>query len=227
MTVTVDATATVAASLTTGVSTLTNSSLTVGAGATALLAMIMFNEFSANVSSTVTMNWDNAGIPQGMTSLGTMITTGNLAIQLFGLVNPTPGNKILTATWTETVQAVLSAQSYRGSINSGVATAFLHFATSSGTAGAPTITITSATGNISVCVAAEINATTALTATGSAAIYANQTFAGGVGGFGTIASYAPGAATVAWTAAPTSTEWAIAGVEIAAAPRRGYQRHRW
>jgi trimeric autotransporter adhesin len=213
--VAVQATATEAVSLTTAVTTLTNSSLTVSSGATALLAILVFDCFSA-VPSGVAVKWDNAGTPQTMTLLATINSAAtNVLVQLYGLVSPTTGNKNLTATWTNGCQAILTALSFTGTSTASVAAAFANAGTNTGTSGSPTVTLTSAVNNISVCVSETTHTNTSLTATGSTNIFLRG-FNAAVGSFGGIASRAPGASSVVWTVAPTATEWAIAGVDVVA-----------
>lgn len=210
--VTVNATATVAT--TAGATSLTNSSLTIAPGATALLAWLSFNEQSISASGE-TVNWDNAGTPQPMTQVAFIESFNvNVNIQLWGLVNPTIGNKNLTASWTGSVPASLNAIAFNGTINSNTTAAFSHAASSSGTTGSPTITIGSAVGDM--VIVAEGNAAgaiTSLTAPGSTSVF-NYT---DVTPYGYTGSRAPGVTpNVTFTGAPTSTEWAVAGVDVAA-----------
>ena len=217
MAVTVDATATLASSPNTAVTTITNSSLTVGAGATALLAILVTDGFTTNPTSIV-VKWDNAGTPQTMTSVASrQSTNSNILLNLYGLVNPTAGNKNLTATWTTGVPAMLDAISFNGTITTSVATAFLHAATNLGTSGSPSQPLTSAVGNIAVACEGSTGTITSLIATGSTSIF-NSTFGSSFGNFGCAASWAPGAASITFTGSPTSTEWDTAGVDIVAAP---------
>lgn len=217
MAVTVDATATSAVT-TAGATTLTNSNLTVGAGATALLAWLSHDQIAIPVDTISAINWDDSGTPQAMTQLLDISSPNtNLRVRLFGLVNPTSGNKALKVTWVNSDPAVLDCISFNGTINSTVAAAFLHAATNSALTGSPSLSITSAVGNIVVGSVAEANAVTSLTATGSTSVF-NFTSATP---YGFVGAYAPGAATVAWTGAPSSVEWCIGGVDVVAAPVAG------
>lgn len=213
MTVSVNATATAAAS-TASDTTLTNSNLTVAGGATALLAVLIFNEAFTIVDTVSSISWDAAGAsPQPMTLLAEIQSADvNVHIRLFGLVNPTPGNRELTANWVNAAPGFLDAIAFNGSLNSSVASAFLHAATNSGITGVPTISITSAPGNLVVAAMGEINPVTSLSATSSTAghIFTDPL------DFGFTWSRAPGAGTVAWTGTPDSSEWAIAGIDIMA-----------
>jgi len=213
LTVSIDAAASAAAT-TAGAVTLTNSNLTVGAGATALLAWLAFDAINF-FPTGVTVKWDNAGTPQTMTQVGeTSSGNTNVNVYLFGLLNPTAGNKNLTATWTSSVPAALSAVSFNGSLNATIAATFLHLATNSGTSGTPSLSVTSATGNYIGTLGASTAAMTSWTATGSAELFtftdaSSENFRG---------AYAPGASTLAWTAGATSTEWCAVGIDVAAVP---------
>jgi len=213
MAVAVDAAASAAAT-TAGATTLTNSNLTVGAGATALLAWLAFDAINF-FPSGVTVKWDNAGTPQSMTQVAeTSSGNTNVNVSLWGLLNPTTGNKNLTAAWTSSVPAALSAVSFNGSLNATVAATFLHAATNSGTSGTPSLSVTSAVGNYIGTLGASVAAMTSWTATGSTQLFsfadaASENFRG---------AYAPGASSLAWTAGATSTEWCAVGIDIVAAP---------
>lgn len=213
MAATVNATAT-AAAVTTSATTLTNSSLTVAAGATSLLAWLMFDEISI-IPSSVVVRWDSAGTPQTMTLLveAEDPANTNTRVQLYGLVAPTLGNRSLTATWTSAVPAILDAISFSGTATSSVANVFKNTASNTGTSGVPTLSLTSAVGSLSIAGVGAVNTVTSFAATGSTTVF-NTT---DTNGFGFVGARAPGAATVAWTGAPTSIEWAAAGVDVTAA----------
>ena len=214
MALAIDATAT-ASTHTAGATSLTNTLLTVGAGATSLLAAISFQEFNF-IPGSVSLRWDSAGTNQLMTQIVEIQSSvnNNNWTQLWGLVNPTTGNKTLNATWTNSVPTVLDAISFSGGVTTSVATAFVRSGTNNGTSGAPTLSLTGASGNISVCVTGTpVANVTALTATSSSLWFTDSTepnlFVRG--------ATAPSATTVSWSATPTSTEWGIAGVDVVAA----------
>jgi hypothetical protein len=214
MALAIDAKATAAAT-TAGATSLSNSTLTVGAGATSLLALIFFQEQSATPGTITPPVWDSVGANQPTTLVATIQSDNtNILMQLYGLVNPTSGNKALSASWVTSVPAVLHAISFTGGITTSVATAFVRSATNHALTGSPTLSLTGATGNISVCAAASVPANfTSLTATGSASWFSDNSQAS----LHVIAATATSAATVTWTGAPTSTEWNIAGVDVVAA----------
>lgn len=223
MALTIDAIASAAATTgasTTLITTITNSNLTVGAGATCLLALLTINEQNNTTPpASVTVNWDNAGTPQAMTLLGSQEDgLGNCLVLAFGLLNPTAGNKQLTATWTgANVGVALDAMSFAGGFTTTIAAAFPHVATAQASTGstAPAVSVTSAVGNYTAAASLQINAQSSLTATSSTSLF---NFTDAPNAFGHLGSYAPGAASVSWAGATTAGEWSIIAVDVAAAP---------
>jgi hypothetical protein len=210
----IDATAT-AATTTAGATSLSNANLTVGAGATSLLAAIIFQEQAATPGTINAPVWDSVGANQPTTRVATIQSTNtNLLIELYGLVNPTSGNKTLSCSWGTSVPAVLNLLSFSGGVTTSVATAFVRSGTNFAVSGAETLSLTGAAGNISVCVAASVPANiTSLTTTGSTSWFTNNVVASAH----VSASTAPSATSITWTGAPTSTEWNIAGIDVVAA----------
>ncbi len=212
MALAIDAKAT-ASTHTAGATSLNNANLTVGAGATCLLAVLVFQE-EFLVPSGVAVSWDSTGTPQAMTQIIAQNSQDfNGQVQLWGLVNPTAGHKTLHATWTGSVPAVLDAISFSGGVTTSVATAFLNAAANFANGGTPTLSLTGASGNISVCAYDDIfNSTTGLTATSSTLWFTDNTESN----LHVRAATAPSASTVTWTGAPTSNEWVMAGVDVVA-----------
>lgn len=213
MALAIDATAT-AATTTAGATSLTNANLTVGAGATCLLAVIVFQEQLATPGTINVCRWDSAGTNQATTLVASIQSDNtNLLTQFYALVNPTTGNKTLSASWTTSVPAVLNVMSFSGGVTTSVATAFVRSGTNHALSGSPTLSLTGATGNISVCCEASVPANiTSLTTTGSSSWFANNAVASAH----VSASTAPSATSITWTGAPTSTEWNIAGIDVVA-----------
>lgn len=213
MALSIDATASSTTHSATDVTTLDNANLTVGGSASGLLAVVMFQEAST-VPTSVTMRWDPTGTNQAMTQVVNRSSgNSNGEIYIYGLVSPTPGNKILRAAWTTAVPAMLTGISFSGGITTSVATAFVRGGSNAALSGSPTVTLTGASGNISVCVYDDvINQSTSLTTTGSTNWFIDNAVP--------IASFrgatAPSASSVVWTGAPTSTEWVIAGIDVVA-----------
>src|ERR1044072_4071005 len=132
----IDAKAT-AATHTAGATSLNNTNLTVGAGATGLLVALCFNEVSA-VPTGISVHWDSTGTNQAMTLIVEQQSNDvNGHVQIWGLVNPTAGNKTLHAAWTTSVPAVLDAVSFSGGKTTSVATAFINSAGGGTKRGAP------------------------------------------------------------------------------------------
>ena len=205
---------------TAGATSLDNTTLTIGAGATCLLVSLLFQEVFA-VPSSISVRWDSAGTNQLMTLITERQSNDvNGHVQLYGLVNPTSGNKTLHAAWTTSVPAVLDAISFTGGVTTSVATAFVRAATNAANSGAPTLSLTGAAGNISACAyddAAGGSPTTGLTATSSSLWFTNSSELR----LSTRGATAPSAGTVTWTGAPSTLEWCIAGVDVVAAPVSG------
>jgi hypothetical protein len=215
MTLAIDAKTTTAA-VTAGATSLDNTSLTVGAGATGLLAFLVFNTVNL-IPSGESVHWDSAGTNQAMTLITSVFDPDfNGEVQIWGLVNPTTGSgKTLSATWTSSAPAVLAAISFSGGVTTSVATAFINSATGgNNVSSTPTLALTGASGNISVCVYDDDSGTTStgLTATSSTAWFNDSS----QNRLSVRGATAPSASTVTWTGAPTSAEWAIAGVDVVA-----------
>lgn len=114
----------------TGIATLAAGTFGLTIGATATFLLVGFEVDSATPSS---VNWDPAGTNQPMTLIGTVAagTTSNIA--LFGLVNPTPGNKSISFTATANNSAYIFGISFTGSETSSVAAATEGFNKATGT----------------------------------------------------------------------------------------------
>lgn len=195
-----------------GATTFDNTGLTVGTGTNrALTAILQFDNKSV---SAVTMAWDPAGANQALTLIGTVSNAGaNGRTEVWGLVNPTSGNKTLRASWTTGSQAVIGAVAWTGVDQSGGATSFPNFNSATGTGTTASVTITSGTGH--AVIAGHVNTT----GSGMSAVNNTQlhriTFASVID-FG--ANYqATGASSIALTATIGSNGWGSAGCDIAPA----------
>jgi len=206
VTVALDANAVTATTISSATSA-TNTTLTVGASATCLLGFLI----QETACTAQTMHWDSTGTNQAMTLI-TSIAGSNGWIYLFGLVNPTAGNKTLSSSWTTSCfTGVLSACSFTGSVTTSVATAFIDANTTATAGTTVTLVLSGATGDMSVC--AEANnqhGTTAFSTTSSTSLF-NITATQGQ------AAYAPSAASLTWTATvPVSSTISLAGCTVAA-----------
>lgn len=192
------------------VANITNSGLTVGAGANrALIA-----ELSVDVTtiSAITVTWDELGTPQTVTSIGSASGTGG-RVDVFGLVAPTSGNKQARAHWTTNAgDAFFNVHSWSSVDQTGGVTSFPHFNSATGV-NTPKVTLTSAVGNATTAAVAADAAISAPTQT--------QLFLDNTGSnVNAAATRAAGAATVVhqWT---QTGNWVVAGTDIAAASSAG------
>jgi hypothetical protein len=199
------------------VTTVSLTDLTVGTNSQrALVIQVLFLGTAGGGSAPtgVAWNWDATGTPQALTQIGTNTTSGNgQIVQLWGLVNPTSGNKTLTGTWTNNQEVDLQAVSWWGVDQTGGTTSFAHFNSATGSSATPSVTVTSAVGNAVMAVMV------AGTAVGINSVDNTQTFlyhgSGSIEGGGNRAA---GAASVVLTGTYAGSDlWAIAGVDIVAA----------
>lgn len=113
--------------------------ITVGAGATLLIAG---QEVDVTTPGSISMTWDTAGggTNQAMTEIGTLaVDSGGSAtmnLVLFGVINPTAGNKNLTMSWTTGGPSYYMAMSFTGSDTTSVANATYGFAKNNAASGA-------------------------------------------------------------------------------------------
>lgn len=213
MAVAVDATGTALTGSGVANTTLSYTGITVGVGANRALIFEVYWTGGAGAAPTgITMTWDNGGTNQAMTLLATSGTfQTNNVIQVWGLRNPTSGNKTLAGAWTNANGFTCDAKSFTGVDQVSDATAFptanRNNATSTSTAAA--LTITSATSNWTVATVGSLNGT--LSALNQTTDFHDS------GGPGDHAGQsATGAATVAYTATVTpSSAWGYAGCDIA------------
>lgn len=117
-----------------------SSSITVGASATFLLAML---EADTSTPGTVSAVWDKAGANQAMTLIGSVVTESGgatpISVAFFGLVNPASGAKLLSYTWggqATGVNAYIGLISFTGSNTTSVAAATEAFNSAHNTTGA-------------------------------------------------------------------------------------------
>jgi hypothetical protein len=197
------------------IATLDLTTLTVGSGANrALVAQVSYSNGGDPTGPAI--NWDQLGTPQALTQI-VKIVNGTLAMaQLWGLVNPISGNK--TLRWTNIAnvsEVILNATAVTGANQTGGVTTFPNSVTNIGTSTAPSITITSASGNMTIDAGAGPEVVSVPTQT---QIYIEN------GGTTTSAwaSRAAGAASNihSWTLG-NSVAWAECGTDIAAAGAGG------
>jgi hypothetical protein len=197
LSVALDANAT-APTLGSAITTLDNGNLTVGAGANiVLVAQIACNNTSMAVSSMV---WDPGGANQALTKIVAASGGNSDRVELWGLLAPVSGNKILRATWSPSCNAQLNASSFSGAggfegavVNTGVGTS-------------SSLSVPSLAGNIVMdCIRVQSGGLATPTQT-------RLFLQSGVSG----ASYAAGASTVTFGWALASGDWIEIGCEIVA-----------
>jgi hypothetical protein len=181
--------------------------LTIAAG-TDIGLVATIHTFDASSISSV--QWDATGTPQALTLI-TSAQNGDEDVFIYGLLGPTTGNRTLRVTFGGVAppDVYLHASAYDNVTQASVGAAFVAATPGTGTSNpAATITITSATGDMTLA---------AVTAAQSLSSY-NRTIliTGDDGSFtGGYAGYAAGAATVAHTfTLGGNVAYAIAGVNM-------------
>lgn len=101
---------------------MSSTGMTIGASATLLVAVIIAQTSTANISN-LAMTWNSVtmtpGPVQAISGSGNFVTAA-----IFYKVSPTTGNQTLAASWTSTADAYMSCVSFNGTDTStGIATA--------------------------------------------------------------------------------------------------------
>lgn len=194
-------------------SPLSYTGITVGSGASQLL--VLFTSNAATLTGAAG-TWDSGGTNQAMTLLGQQASASTpVNVAMFGLLNPTAGNKTLSLSWTSSTASVLGvcAISFTGGETSSIANSFKSFVGGAGTTLTSTLTVSGAAGNISVCHESLEASAAAPTATSSTALYTPSN-----SNAGQAAARAPSASSLVWTINPAGTaEWAACAIDVAVA----------
>jgi hypothetical protein len=198
----------------TGVTSITSSNLTVGAGANrAVVFQLALSLHSAD--GTVTGNWDQLGTPQALTLIVGRNNTGGATgggAELWGLVNPTSGAKQVKFQWTGSSDVYVNGTAFADVDQTGGATSFPHSTSQVGSFGTITMPITSAVGNYTVAhIVEDLGSISAPTQTQA---YIDNALAIGAG-----ASYATGASptvTHGFTVGTSPSVYVFVGTDIAA-----------
>lgn len=187
-----------------------NSSLTIGSISNGVLVAWVSHNGTA---ASETVIWDPAGANQSLTLIKEQIqAAGTPRVRLYGLVNPTSGNKILRTTWTGSDEFYITLASFSGANQTGGATTFPNSIGATGTSTTAAVTVTSATGNL--VIANHITDQAAITAVNNTQVFLDttNTITSGAG------NRAAGAATVTLNATlGNSGRWASCGCDIAVA----------
>lgn len=202
----------------TGVTSITSSNLTVGGGSNRAVVCQLVLSFKTPTGESV--NWDQTGTPQAMTSIIAANGTGTIArAELWGLVNPTAGAKQAKAAWTGASDVYINCTSFTGVDQTGGATTFPNSTSGTGTRSGATpfsLSITSAAGNMTVAaIALDIGSLSTPTQT--------QTFLSNALACDGAASRAVGAASVAhaWNGDTNGGHWVIVGTDMLASAASG------
>lgn len=114
------------------------------------VAVVFVTLYGGTGYGTITLTWSGGG--GAFTQIGAPSVLANSTLVAFASVSPTPGaGGTVTISWTGGIQArVLGClATYSGTDTTNVATAFPNYTTTQGgTAAAPTITVTSAAGDL-------------------------------------------------------------------------------
>lgn len=217
MAVTLDVVGTMADSAT-GITTFDYTGITVGAGSNSALAVKIV--FSLKTVSSISVTWDQGGTNQACTLITSQANGGSFGlVQMYGRLAPTSGNKTLRITWTGTSQIIVQVVAVTDADQAAVASTFLAATPATGNSTAPSITITSAVGRMTLdCVCADNNFFTVGSATKTQTFMDNN----GIMDIDGAGSRAAGAAsnTHAWTLVGGS-QWASVGIDIVAAAAGG------
>jgi len=206
--VALDANATAGTHNTSGVTGLDNGNLTVGAGLNRVLIVQLAFVADTGLPTGTTVKWDPVGANQSLTQI-VSIDGGNYRASLWGLVNPTSGNKIIRAAWGgNTAYPAMNGTCFTGANQTGGATTFARSASTSGNSGAASLNVTSLTGNIAVdavCSADVLSAPTRTQLVNEGFVNLGSSRASGAGS----------AISFGWTIA-SAVDWAQVGCDIVA-----------
>jgi hypothetical protein len=150
------------------------SGVTVGAGGTntALFAWLLHG--AGGNPTSITATWDSGGTNQAMTAIGGATATG-IRHRMYGLLNPTPGNKTLNVAWTTNDQIAVVAVSLRGVLQTSVAAAFINPVAQAYTASTnPTLSITASGPGTDIVLGCLTNANAPVDLTGFTQIFNTQ-----------------------------------------------------
>lgn len=194
----------------------TYTGITVQTGDTLLIFCFVLSN-AGIFGGNLTLNWDSGGTPQAMTQIDNNASGASPKVFLFGLVNPTPGNKSLSVSWvasglnsTHTENAI----SFTGTVTTSVAAAALTDGGAGGTGTA--LTTPTVTGNVNDYYVSGYAGASNLSSVSDNQLMLdnNVTHAG--------ANYKQSAASVSMSAVQASSvAWATIGAEIVGAAGGG------
>lgn len=183
------------------------SNMTVGGSGDALVAMFLTGTAAGGITTAA---WDPGATNQTLSLITSLALGSGRELYLYGLLAPTTGSKLLRFVTTNSVQSITNSTSYTGVNQTSIAAAFPNAVTNTGTGILVSLTITSASGNMTVDF---------FTAPVGAAV-PTQTqlfFLSGAGSVDGGASEAAGSASNTHQWAIASAAWGVVGCDIAAA----------
>jgi hypothetical protein len=145
--------------------TVSGTPITVGTGTNRVLCVGLHFQGTAGLPTGISVTWDVGGTAQVMTAItgasGNDTAQGSTdSVIWYGLVAPTSGTKTLTASWTGARISSMGAVSFTGADQTGGNTTFPHGAANTVNGTTATVTVTSATNNMTVAMHAEDGGTT-------------------------------------------------------------------
>ncbi len=127
-----------------GVTSFTDGSLTVGNAANRVLVYnVNFGWSTFSQPTNISVVWDAAGVNQPLSLIvQSFNNAANSLTQLWGLIAPVSGNKILTCSWTnQTDEAKAAGASFTGANQTGGTTTFNFTNTNKGNSSTPSVQI--------------------------------------------------------------------------------------
>lgn len=196
-----------------GVTTLTLTTFTVGAGSNrALLVSLSWSVNNPGVFSSFP-RWDELGVSQPMTLIPNAAANAsdNTRTELYGLVNPTSGNKTLKASWLTSAELIIFIVSFNGVDQSGGAVSFPNGTSSTGGTANPSITVSSTQDDYTI---ATENSGTGVASGQTQTLVATQSGIGSDNPTTTIGIGSSGGVTHGYTLG--ASPWALVGANIKA-----------
>src|SRR5260221_11030969 len=127
-----------------GVTSFTDGSVTVGNAANRVLVYnVNFGWSTFSQPTNISVVWDAAGVNQPLSLIvQSFNNAANSLTQLWGLIAPVSGNKILTCSWTnQTDEAKAAGASFTGANQTGGTTTFNFTNTNKGNSSTPSVQI--------------------------------------------------------------------------------------
>lgn len=211
------------ASANSGTSPLNFNNQTVGSGSNRALLVFLAFTGSGTAPSALTVTWDQGGTNQTMNQIVALndLTANSCQSYLYGLLNPTSGNKTLRITWTGGGTCVVDSMSFTNVNQSSIAAAFPWTGTNTGNSTTATITLNSGVNNICVAMGdVQFNNTTFASHNGTL-IFDNQNTFNDVS-----AEYMGGQAsqTLTFGLGVTAFPWGMIACDVQAAPSNQWQQ---